>query len=202
MIESIIFALFSAGILWFSWPSLRRPRSHGFFRFFAFEATLGLILLNLRDWFRAPFSWHQLISWVLLVSSLLLVIHGFYLLRRIGRPVGDFEQTTHLVRVGAYRYIRHPLYASLLYWASYLNHLPCWTAYSPCWPQPSYMPRRGSRRPRMWRGSARNTLNTCILRAGSCLSSSKSGRDEAAKTLPVVGLFPILDAGVNRLHYW
>jgi protein-S-isoprenylcysteine O-methyltransferase Ste14 len=117
MIESIIFALFSAGILWFSWPSLRRPRSHGFFRFFAFEATLGLILLNLRDWFRAPFSWHQLISWVLLVSSLLLVIHGFYLLRRIGRPVGDFEQTTHLVRVGAYRYIRHPLYASLLYLA-------------------------------------------------------------------------------------
>jgi protein-S-isoprenylcysteine O-methyltransferase Ste14 len=117
MIETVVFVLISAGVLWYSWTSLRQPRSHGFFRFFAFEAVLGLILLNLRDWLRAPFSWHQLISWALLFIALFLVIQGFYLLHKVGQPVGDFEQTTQLVRVGAYRYIRHPLYASLLYLA-------------------------------------------------------------------------------------
>jgi protein-S-isoprenylcysteine O-methyltransferase Ste14 len=32
----------------------------------------------------------------------------------IGRPKGGFEETTTLVLRGAYKYIRHPLYASLL----------------------------------------------------------------------------------------
>jgi protein-S-isoprenylcysteine O-methyltransferase Ste14 len=32
----------------------------------------------------------------------------------VGDPEGDFENTTRLVTVGAYRYIRHPLYCSIL----------------------------------------------------------------------------------------
>ena len=39
------------------------------------------------------------------------------MLRRIGRPEGGIERTTTLVTTGVYRYIRHPLYASLLYGA-------------------------------------------------------------------------------------
>jgi protein-S-isoprenylcysteine O-methyltransferase Ste14 len=39
MIDWVIFTAASAGIVAFSWPSLSRPRSHGFFRFFAFEAA-------------------------------------------------------------------------------------------------------------------------------------------------------------------
>jgi protein-S-isoprenylcysteine O-methyltransferase Ste14 len=46
--------------------------------------------------------------------SLILAVHGFYLLKVIGQPKDNFENTTRLVIVGAYKYIRHPLYASLL----------------------------------------------------------------------------------------
>ena len=42
-----IFAIMSAGMVFLSRNSLRHPRSHGFFRFFAFESLVGLILLNL-----------------------------------------------------------------------------------------------------------------------------------------------------------
>ena len=57
--------------------------------------------------------------------SLFLVLHGVYLLRRIGKPDSQrddaplvgFERTTTLVTVGAYRYVRHPLYSSLLFLA-------------------------------------------------------------------------------------
>lgn len=114
MLKLIIFAVVSGGIVFVSWPSLRDRRSHGFFRFFAFEFILVLILLNLEHWFSDPFSVLQILSWALLLSSLVLAVHGFYLLRKVGRPKGGIEDTTTLVLLGAYRYIRHPLYASLL----------------------------------------------------------------------------------------
>ena len=110
----IIFALVSVGIIFVSWASLRNPRSHGFFRFFAFVSILVLLLLNLEHWFRAPSSAFQIISWLLLLSSLILAAHGFYLLRILGRPKGGIDNTTALVIMGAYKYIRHPLYTSLL----------------------------------------------------------------------------------------
>ena len=113
----IAFAVVSAAIVFLSWQSLRRPRSHGFFRFFAFECILLLILTNAEYWFHEPFSVPQLISWLLLVSSLVLVVHGFHLLRATGRPKGGIEDTSVLVRRGAYKYIRHPLYCSLLLFA-------------------------------------------------------------------------------------
>ena len=129
MIEIIIFIIVSVGIIWLSWPSLKSPRSHGFPRFFAFESILALVLLNLNYWFQNPFSWHQIFSWVCLLASLFLVIHGFYILREIGKPSGSFENTTQLVIVGAYRYIRHPLYSSLLFlgWGAFWKY-PSWIA--------------------------------------------------------------------------
>lgn len=114
MFKLIVFALVSVGIVSLSWTSLSDPRSHGFFRFFAFESILALILLNLKPWFRDPLSTLQIISWSLLLSSLLLAVHGFYLLYQIGRPKRGIEDTTTLVIQGAYHYIRHPLYSSLL----------------------------------------------------------------------------------------
>lgn len=117
MYKLIIFAVATLGLTIFSWPSLRNPRSHGFFRFFAWEAILGMILLNLGVWFRDPFSIPQIVSWVLLVISLFLVIHGVYLLKAVGKPRDALEDTTKLVLQGAYRYIRHPLYSSLFFLA-------------------------------------------------------------------------------------
>jgi protein-S-isoprenylcysteine O-methyltransferase Ste14 len=111
----ITFAAVSGLIVHVSWDSLRNLRSHGFFRFFAFESILTLILLNMEHWFRDPFSAIQIVSWLLLIASLILAVHGFYLLRIIGRPKGEIEDTTTLVTLGAYKYIRHPLYASLLW---------------------------------------------------------------------------------------
>ena len=124
MLRLIVFVIVSAGILFLSWGSLRDYRSHGFFRFFAFESILGLFLLNVTHWFRDPFSVLHILSWSLLLVSLFLVVHGFRLLRVVGRPEGNFENTTTLVTVGAYKYIRHPLYSSLLLfgWGVFFKH--------------------------------------------------------------------------------
>ena len=127
----IVFLIGSAGVVYLSRRSLRTWRSHGFFRFFAFEAILGLILLNANVWFLHPFSVRQTVSWSLLVVSLFLAIHGFTLLHQIGKPNSSIddttrlgiEKTTHLVTTGAFHYIRHPLYTSLLFlgWGAFLK---------------------------------------------------------------------------------
>ena len=117
MFKIITFIVVSAGILWFSWPSLSNRQSHGFYRFFAFEAILILFLLNVNYWFDTPLAPLQLVAWLLLSVSLFLAVYGFYLLRIIGQPEGSFENTTRLVVIGAYNYIRHPLYSSLLFLA-------------------------------------------------------------------------------------
>ena len=125
MIRLIIFAVISVGFIWWSWPFLRDPRSHGFFRFFAFESTVALILLNVEQWFQNPLSTHQIVSWILLGASLLIAVHGFYLLSKIGKAKNyNIEETTALVMVGAYRYIRHPLYSSIFFlgWGAFFKN--------------------------------------------------------------------------------
>jgi protein-S-isoprenylcysteine O-methyltransferase Ste14 len=125
IVKLVCFLVATVGLVYVSRASLAVPRSHGFFRFFAWEAILGLALLNIDVWFRDPFSWHQLISWILLLASAFLVIAGVRLLRQMGKPDAQrddvpmvaFEKTTTLVTKGAYRYIRHPLYSSLLFLA-------------------------------------------------------------------------------------
>lgn len=120
-----VFVLATAGILYTSRASLRSLRSHGLYRFFAWEAILVLALLNLDHWFDDPFSLPQSISWLCLCLSLFLVVRGVQLLRSMGKPddtrmdpsLLGMEKTTTLVTVGAYRYIRHPLYSSLLFLA-------------------------------------------------------------------------------------
>ena len=114
LLKLAIFAIVSVGIIFFSWRYFRNPRSYGFYRFFVFEFILVLILLNVENWFRNPLSAFQIVSWLLLLSSLILAVHGFYLLRAVGRPKEGFEDTTAMVVVGIYKYIRHPLYSSLL----------------------------------------------------------------------------------------
>jgi protein-S-isoprenylcysteine O-methyltransferase Ste14 len=124
MLKLIIFIVASAGIVFVSRASLLFPRSHGFYRFFAWEFILALILLNLERWFSNPFSIHQIISWLLLIVSIFLVVHGVHLLRTTGKPdnkrnedvpIIGIEKTTILVTVGVFKYIRHPLYSSLLF---------------------------------------------------------------------------------------
>jgi protein-S-isoprenylcysteine O-methyltransferase Ste14 len=117
MIETILFITGSIFIVWISIPSLRRPGSHGFYRFFAWEIILGLFLMHVRGWFVHPFAWYQIISWILLFVSLVPIISGVYLLRHVGKPTDALEATTQLVQSGIYSMIRHPLYSSLLFLA-------------------------------------------------------------------------------------
>jgi protein-S-isoprenylcysteine O-methyltransferase Ste14 len=129
-------AFFMAGsipLVLVSRASLKEPGSHGFFRFFAWEAILALVMLNLDLWFVDPFSWNQLIAWFLLLISIYLVYQGLRLLKEKGQPEGqradralfDFEKTTRLVTTGIYRFIRHPLYSSLLFlaWGAFFKDL-------------------------------------------------------------------------------
>jgi protein-S-isoprenylcysteine O-methyltransferase Ste14 len=132
LVRIAIFLAASAVITQLSWRPLRDLRSHGFYRFFAFELLSALILLNVPMWFRDALSGRQLVSWILGAVSIGSAIEGFRLLRVIGRPAPAaarstnlaFENTTELVTVGAYRFIRHPLYASLLalVWCAYLKN--------------------------------------------------------------------------------
>lgn len=103
--------------------ALLEPRSHGFFRLFAFEAIVFLLWSNLPYWFTDRFAAHQLASWALLFAALYLLLHGLYLLRVRGGHAPErqaeqanfaFENTARLVVDGLYGYVRHPLYASLL----------------------------------------------------------------------------------------
>ncbi len=136
MIQLIIFVIASAGLVYISRASLRQPRAHGFYRFWAWEAILALVLLNAAGWFRAPFSWHQIAAWTLLVIAIIPLALGVHLLctaRRAERERTDaallgFEKTAALVTAGVYRYIRHPMYSSLLFLA--------WGAFfkTPSWP--------------------------------------------------------------------
>ena len=131
MLRVLLFIAASVAILPLSWRPLKDVRTHGFYRFFAFELLLGLILWNAPLWWRDPFSWRQLASYLLGVVSIGLAIEGFRLLRVIGRPGPSniesanlaIENTSTLVTVGVYRWIRHPLYASLLAlaWCAWLK---------------------------------------------------------------------------------
>ncbi len=114
MIQALIFVFVSLVIIKYSWSSLKNPRSHGFFRFFAFEAILLILCYNLSLWFVDPFSAIHILSWLLLILCIPVALYSFWMISRMGRPTGNFENTTLLVQTGIYRYIRHPLYSSLL----------------------------------------------------------------------------------------
>jgi len=113
--EIAVLAVGTLCLLIFTWRfSVKAGRYHGFYRFIAFESILMLCLLNWRFWLVHPFSWYQIVSWILLCASVVPAVEGFRLLKGVGQPEGQFENTTRLVKIGAYKYIRHPLYGSLM----------------------------------------------------------------------------------------
>lgn len=101
-------------IILFSWfLSIKYKRYHGIARFFAFESVFILMLLNYKVWFNNPFSPIQIVSWILLILSIYVVLTGYLLLKRKGKPSKNFENTSVLVKSGIYSLIRHPLYLSV-----------------------------------------------------------------------------------------
>ena len=131
----IIFIGLSIPVIFFSRRTLMNIKSHGLYRFFSWECILWLFANNCIYWFKAPWSIHQMFSWIFLIISGYYVIAGTWRLKREGKA-GDerrsaelfrFEKTTRLVDNGIFKYVRHPLYASLLFlsWGIYLKQ-PDW----------------------------------------------------------------------------
>ena len=130
VLRLVLFAAISGGLLRLSWKALRVVGSHGFYRFFAWEAILALIVINSRTWFSDPWSLLQIVSWSLLLVSLVMLGLGLHLIvagkptsRRQDETLLSFEKTTALVTTGIYRQVRHPLYGSLLFlaWGAFLK---------------------------------------------------------------------------------
>jgi protein-S-isoprenylcysteine O-methyltransferase Ste14 len=123
LLEGIVFTTATMALTYISRASLRVPRSHGFYRFFAWELMLVLIVLNINGWYSAPLTLDQAISGILMGLSLMLVIISYGILRQFGQqdhnrndaPLLVFEKTTVLVTHGIYRFIRHPMYSSLIF---------------------------------------------------------------------------------------
>lgn len=122
VVSLVLFLIGSVVIAVISRKSLKDPHCHGFYRFFAFEFLLILVILNVPFWFDNPFAWNQTISWLLLLCSLMLIIHSTDLIFILGLSEGAvphspnlaFENTTRLLKVGAFRFIRHPMYMSVI----------------------------------------------------------------------------------------
>ena len=123
MVQWMAFVLGSVILIAISWKPLHHSDSHGFYRFFAWEAILALLVINASQWFRDWLAWYKIISWILLIACIVPLVFGVDSLRRRGQPNKEerpdpqlmaFERTTKLVTSGIYKYIRHPLYSSLL----------------------------------------------------------------------------------------
>ena len=133
MEKLIIFALLSIPLIFLSRKSLANFRNHGFYRFFSWECILWLLVSDIKYWFDDPFGFRQVISWILLVASIYYLVAGIILIKKVGKPKKNsereelygFEKTTELIDNGIFRYIRHPLYGSLilLTWGILLKHV-------------------------------------------------------------------------------
>ena len=133
MLRPLLFLLGTIFFLYISRRSIRNPAVHGFYRFFAFESILLLVLLNHPRWFSNLFSPLQSLSWLLLAASIFFVIQAVLLLKKNGGHAGrqdapenlPFENTVRVVEEGLYRYVRHPMYSSLLFlaWGAFCKHI-------------------------------------------------------------------------------
>jgi protein-S-isoprenylcysteine O-methyltransferase Ste14 len=133
MLKLVTLIAGTAVLAFVSRASLRVPRSHGFYRFFAWELMLALIVLNLDGWYGVPITPDLIVCGILMNISLVLVIIAYLSLRQFGEqdenrndaPLLLFEKTTVLVTHGIYRYIRHPMYSSLIFltWGLFFSHM-------------------------------------------------------------------------------
>ena len=128
----ILFVILSLPIIYLSWQTIFNIKSHGFYRFFSWECILWLLVSNYKYWFIDVLSTKQIFSWIFLFISAYLIIAGVILLKKKGKPVSNrdekelyqFEKTSELIDNGIFKYIRHPLYSSLLFltWGIFLKN--------------------------------------------------------------------------------
>jgi protein-S-isoprenylcysteine O-methyltransferase Ste14 len=126
VLPNLIFLVGTILLILFSWfVSIREKRYHGIPRFFAFEGLLLLGLLQAPVWFEEPLVFRQVISWALFLASICYVLFAIVIYFKKGNPGNNFENTSRLVTSGLYKYIRHPMYGSLLFlgWGMFLKEV-------------------------------------------------------------------------------
>ena len=133
MVRIGLFTVIGLLLLYVSRRALTNPSVHGFYRFFVFEGILVLVFLNYPYWFDRPWAPLHVISWLLLSVSVFYIVEAVRILRKHGgqRPRHEmpenfsFENTIYVVETGLYRYVRHPMYGSLLFlgWGAFLKHV-------------------------------------------------------------------------------
>ncbi|MGA2823466.1 MAG: methyltransferase [Bacteroidales bacterium] len=129
----IFFGILSIPVIIISWRALFNIKNHGFYRFFSWECIIWLFVTNYTFWFDDPFGIRQIFSWIFLLFSGYLIIDGVILIKKIGKPGNNrdekslyhLEKTSTLIDIGIFKYIRHPLYSSLLFftWGVFLKNV-------------------------------------------------------------------------------
>jgi len=122
MLKIVVFLILSLPLIYLSWRTLFSPDKHGLYRFITWELILWIAVQNYQFLQVEQFNSRLVISSLLLLSSALLVVWAFVVMRREGRvsqqredeTLFGFEKTTTLVTSGIFGYIRHPMYTSLL----------------------------------------------------------------------------------------
>jgi protein-S-isoprenylcysteine O-methyltransferase Ste14 len=117
-----LFVSLSVPLVWLSRKSLVSLRHHGLYRLMSWESILFLFLDSYQSWFARPFNTNQIVSWILLIASLVLVIPGVVSMKKTGTQnreraddsLFEFEKTTQLIETGIFGRVRHPLYGSLI----------------------------------------------------------------------------------------
>lgn len=129
----ILFGMLSVPLLFLSRSTLFSLKNHGLYRFVAWECILWIALQNQSYLIVEKFDLQQLTSSALMIASLAYVISALRTMRKKGKASRQrrdetllgFEKTTVLIETGIYRYIRHPMYSSLLFlvWGLLLRNI-------------------------------------------------------------------------------
>lgn len=122
MSELLWFMVLSLPLIYLSWRSLFKLKKHGLYRFITWECVLWIAIQNYHYEAGGNMDLRLSVASVLTMSSLVIVIAALITMRRHGQASKQrhdetlfaFEKTTELVTNGLFRYIRHPMYASLL----------------------------------------------------------------------------------------
>jgi protein-S-isoprenylcysteine O-methyltransferase Ste14 len=122
MLKIVIFLMLSLPLIYISRRTLFSPDKHGLYRFITWELILWIAVHNSAHLLVEEFNSRLVLSSLLMITSALLVVWSFLVMRREGRvshqredeTLFGFEKTTVLVTAGIFGYIRHPMYTSLL----------------------------------------------------------------------------------------
>lgn len=134
MFSVILFLVLSTSLAAVCRKQLLKPKCHGFYRFFVFLGILFQICFLIDFLEIDPFSSRSLLSAALMLSSAGLVFLSYKTLQTLGgdreyrseKPENfQFENTSEVVIDGVYKYMRHPMYSSLLFliWGLYVQAL-------------------------------------------------------------------------------